>query len=280
MTALQTVVMGLVIVFLDVPPDGFDWVADPFGWLLVLLGLAPLKGVVPNHVGLTVTAWVCLAFSIVSWPEGSPATLTPALGWLFSIPTLAWCFLVSDAVADATEGRLRLVLLALRNAFLVVAPLPGLVYLAGLEWLSVPAEVLILLANVMLLFTLWAASSRPGLAEEDSGATRAERRANRDARTRDEATRQQQHRPRAKTVGFSAEEAKRKARARREAGAKGRGSGASTTNAVPKRTTPSRQEEGSVSDDGSEPERPVTGAEVIEKVRRRRAREQGGSGSG
>lgn len=276
MTALQTVVMGLVIVYLDVPPDGFDWVADPFGWLLVILGLAPLKGALPNHVGLTVTAWICLAFAIVSWPEGSPATLSPAIGWLFSIPTLAWCFLISDAVADATEGRLRLVMLALRNAFVVVAALPGLVYLAGADWLSVPAEVLILVANVLLLVALWAASSRPGLAEEDSGATRAERRANRDARSRADEVPVQQHRPRAKTVGFSAEEAKRKARARREAGAQNRSSGPSPSKAAPKRATSRRQEESS----GPDEDRPVTGAEVIEKVRRRRrAREQGGSGA-
>lgn len=263
MTALQTVVMGLVIVFLDVPPDGFDWVADPFGWLLVILGLAALKGAVPNHVGLTITAWVCLAFSIVSWPEGSPATLTPTIGWLFSIPTLAWCFLIADAVADATGGRLRLVMLTLRNAFAVVTPLPGLVYLAGLDWLSVPAEVLILAANVLLVVALWAASSQPGLAEEDSGRNRAARRANREARREARPgteTPAPTPRPRAKTVGFSAEEAKRRARARRKAG--------------PAAGQTARTQ------DGSGPERPVTGAEVIEKVRRRRrAREQGGSAS-
>jgi hypothetical protein len=288
-TALQTVVVGLVIVFLDVPPDGFDWVADPFGWLLVVLGLAPLKGAVPNHVGLTVTAWICLAFSIVSWPEGSPATLSPAIGWLFSIPTLAWCFLVCDAVADATEGRLRLVMLTLRNLFLVVAPLPGLVYLAGAEWLSVPAEVLILGANLLLLVALWVASSRPGLAEEDSGAPRAERRANREAR-REAALPVETPRPRARTVGFSAEEAKRKARARREASGSSasgpRGRSTRSTSAGPKaggnpaRSKPAANSSGGRGDD-VEPERPVTGAEVIEKVRRRRrAREQGGSGSG
>ena len=98
MTALQTVVMGLVIVFLDVPPDGFDWVADPFGWLLVVLGLAPLKGAVPNHLGLTVTAWICLAFSIVSWPEGSPATLSPAI-------TSTWSGLRASTAPIRTNSR-------------------------------------------------------------------------------------------------------------------------------------------------------------------------------
>jgi hypothetical protein len=291
-TALQTVVMGLVIVFVDVPPDGFDWVADPLGWLLVVLGLAPLKAALPNHTGLTVTAWICLAFAVVSWPEGSPATLSPELGWLFSIPTLAWCFLVSDAVADATEGRLRLVMLLLRNAFVVVTPLPGLVYLAGADWLSVPAEVLILVANVLLLVALWAASSRPGLAEEDSGATRAERRANRDARSRTHDVPAPDHRPRAKTVGFSAEEAKRRARARREAASTGSSSPRATTGPgsstqpptkQPASKKPASKEHASKGDgeaDGPDDGHTVTGAEVLEKVRRRRrAREQGGSRS-
>ena len=171
MTSLQTVVMGLVIVFLDIPPDGYDWIADPIGWCLVLLGIAALEDRLPNRRGLVVTAWACLAFSVVSWPEGSPATLTPVLGWLFSLPTLAWCFLISDAVADAVEGRLRWVMLGLRNAFLVVAPLPGLVYLADQDWLSTPAEVLILVANLTLVFALSSASGRPGLADPEAEET-------------------------------------------------------------------------------------------------------------
>ena len=43
MAALQTVAMGLVLVFLDVQPSGWDWIPDPLGWVLVLLGLSGLK---------------------------------------------------------------------------------------------------------------------------------------------------------------------------------------------------------------------------------------------
>lgn len=281
MSALQTVVMGLVIVFVDVPPDGFDWVADPFGWLLVVIGLAPLRQAVPNHTGLAVTAWICLAFAVVSWPEGSPATLGPVIGWLFSIPTLAWCFLVCDAVADATEGGLRVALLGLRNAYAVVVPLPGLVYLGGVDWLATPAEVLILGANVLLLVALWAASSRPGLSE-DSGRTRAERRADREARSRAPEAPTTPRKPRAETVGFSAEEAKRRSRARREKGSGSSKTESSTTgspetgSSEAASSTPGRSEPKRPASDG----KPVTGAEVLEKVRRRRrAREQGRSAS-
>ena len=255
MTSLQTVVMGLVIVFLDIPPDGYDWIADPIGWCLVLLGIAALDDRLPNRRGLVVTAWACLAFSVVSWPEGSPATLTPVLGWLFSLPTLAWCFLVSDAVADAVEGRLRWVMLGLRNAFLVVAPLPGLVYLADQDWLSTPAEVLILVANVTLIFALSSASGRPGLVDpqaDEAPVSAPSRTAPGTGTTtvsrsdRGATGASTPSRPRAKPVGFSAAEAKRKARARRE-------------------------REAGDARSASAPDHPVTGAEVIEKVRRRRA---------
>lgn len=293
MTSLQTVVMGLVIVFLDIPPDGYDWIADPIGWCLVLLGLAGVEDRIPNRRGLVVTAWVCLVFSVVSWPEGSPATLTPVLGWLFSLPTLAWCFLVSDAVSDAVEGRLRWVMLSLRNAFLVVAPLPGLVYLAGQDWLSTPAEVLILVANLTLIFALSSASGRGGLVDPEAeetpgpppsrttpgtGTTTVSRS---DGGSTAAGT---PSRPRAKPVGFSAAEAKRKARARREreastsskpatrAGeppATPRGSaGGPSTPAGSAGSTGTARTSGSA---GSGGDHSVTGAEVIEKVRRRRA---------
>ncbi len=238
MTSLQTVVMGLVIVFLDIPPDGYDWIADPAGWVLVLLGLAPLAGRLPNQRGLVLAAWVCLLFSVLSWPAGSPATLTPLLGWLFSLPTLAWCFLVCDAVSDVVSGRLRWVALALRAAFAVVAPLPGLVYLGEQDWLSTPAEVLILVANLGVLLVLSSASSRPGLGEPAAAP-------------------------------------------RPESGRQKRSAAATPTPTQPTPTKPTRSEPTRSEPSGATPAgpgdgTPVTGAEVIAKVRRRRqARERG-----
>ena len=88
------------------PADGYDWVADPIGWVLVLLGLAAVKDGSRNCRGLGITAWVCLAVSVLSWPADSVATLDASLGWLFSLPTIAWCFLMCDALRGrAREGR-------------------------------------------------------------------------------------------------------------------------------------------------------------------------------
>src|SRR5436853_7324134 len=115
--------MGLVIVFLDAGPGGWDWIADPFGWVLVLIGLWPLKGLVPSQGGLVVAAWVCLAVSVLIYPPSSVATLAPVLGWLFSLPTIGFCFVLSDALSDCTEGSLVVWFRGLRWAFVVIGAL-------------------------------------------------------------------------------------------------------------------------------------------------------------
>lgn len=163
MAALQTVAMGLVIVFLDIQPSGWDWIADPLGWVLVLLGLPALKELVPNHRGLTVTAWLCLAVDVLIWPPGSVAKIDESLGWLFSVPTIGFCFLICDALMDVTEDSVATRFQWLRYAYVAMAVLPLLVYWVGLEWLTIPAAVLAVGANVVLLFTLWAAGDE----EED-----------------------------------------------------------------------------------------------------------------
>jgi hypothetical protein len=152
---VQTIAMGLLLVILDVPPTGWDWVADPLGWVLVLLGLSAVRDDVPNHRGLSITAWVCLVVSVIIYPPGSVATLDDSLGWVFSVPTVVWCFLMCDALHDVADGGRRTTLLWLRNLFAAVAVLPLLVYLAGLDWLTVPTAVLAVGANVALLYLLW-----------------------------------------------------------------------------------------------------------------------------
>lgn len=216
--------MGLVIVFLDVGSGGWDWVADPVGWVLVLMGLAPAKERLPAYAGLAGSAWVCLAVSVLTLSPDSIDTIDPTLGWLFSLPTLAFSFLLCDSLADVTDGSLALRFRWLRVVFVVVAILPGLVYLGGLEWLTVPAAVAAVLANVVLVFSVWAAGSEED-GEEDGW------RRDRDTKPTPRRTSSGDPRPRAvseqptdgkrkkekrKDQGFSAEEVRRRARARRE----------------------------------------------------------------
>ena len=159
--------MGLVIVFLDVGSNGWDWIADPIGWVLVLLGLAPVKERLPGYAGVAVAGWFCLLVSVLIFPPGSVDSIDESLGWLFSLPTIAFCFLLSDALADCTPRSLALRFRWLRVVFVVVGVLPFLVFVIGWDWLTIPAAVVAVLTNVVLVLTVWAAGDEP---EELGGA--------------------------------------------------------------------------------------------------------------
>jgi hypothetical protein len=156
-SSLQAVAMGLVIVFLDVGPGGWDWIADPIGWVLLLIGLSPLKERVPNQTGLVVAGWVCLVVSVLVFLPDSVATLAPFLGWLFSLPTIGFCFLLCDSLEESTPASLAVRFRWLRWAFVVVAVLPFLVFVVGWEWLTIPTAVVAVLTNIVMVFTVWAA---------------------------------------------------------------------------------------------------------------------------
>lgn len=151
--------MGLVIVFLDVGSNGWDWIADPLGWVLVLLGLHPLKEVLPSHTPVVVSAWVCLAVSILIFPPDSVDAIDPSLGWLFSLPTVAFCFLLCDSLADVEDSSVATRFRWLRAAFVVLGLLPALVYFVGWSWLALPTAGAAVLTNVILVIWLWSAGA-------------------------------------------------------------------------------------------------------------------------
>ena len=174
MRSLQTVAMGLVIVFLDVGSDGWDWVADPVGWILVLVGLAPLKERLRGYAALVVVAWACLAVSVLTLPPDSIDSIMPTLGWLFSLPTIAFAALLCGSLAAATDGSRSVWFRSLGGFFVIVAVLPAVVYLVGLDWLTVPAAVAAVLANVALVFSTWGAGAED---DEQAEGVATERRA-------------------------------------------------------------------------------------------------------
>lgn len=206
MSSLQTVAMGLVIVFLDVGSDGWDWIADPVGWVLVLMGLAPVKERLPAYAGVAGSAWVCLVVSVLTFPPDSVDIIEPTLGWLFSLPTIAFCFLLSDSLADVTEGGLATTFRWLRVVYVLVGVLPGLVYLGGLDSLTVPAAVAAVVANVALVLAVWAAGD-----DDEEEEWRPPARTERRVATPPPSSGGK----RKKEQGFDAEEVRRRARARR-----------------------------------------------------------------
>jgi hypothetical protein len=84
-------------------------------------------------------------------------TIDASLGWLFSIPTLGFCFLLCDGLADVTSDSVALRFRVLRVAFVVAAVLPFFVYLVGVEWLSIPATAALWTSEVVLVLAVWAA---------------------------------------------------------------------------------------------------------------------------
>lgn len=78
MTALGSVVVGLVVVMLDLRIGGFDLLADPLGWALALTGLARLR---PLHPGFRVAVVAAAVGLVISIPQtfGEPGNVLVAI---------------------------------------------------------------------------------------------------------------------------------------------------------------------------------------------------------
>jgi hypothetical protein len=155
--------MGLVIVVVRAPFGGYDALADPVGWGLVLAGLLSLRERLP----LAGTAVLLAAGAgVVAVPLVLPQLadrLTPSGQWAVSLPQTAFCVVLCSSLAtlalgagDRVDRRLGL----LRWVFLAVAVGPVLVYGGGVDALTGPVAVLAVLANVTLVYQLFRVSRR------------------------------------------------------------------------------------------------------------------------
>jgi hypothetical protein len=153
---LQTLALGLVIVFVDVSTP--DWVADPIGWVLVLVALAAVRDRLPDHGQVSLAGWTGLALAVVTWPESSVAHLDGWLELLFSLPVLVFCFLLCDSLRDVTvpaqAGWFRLLCWVFAGLVLAPAAIYGLEW----EWMATPTTVLTVAANLALVLVLISAS--------------------------------------------------------------------------------------------------------------------------
>ena len=155
--------MGLVIVFLSARFAGYDALADPVGWGLVVAGLLPLRRTAP--LGGTALTLAVLA-GLVAVPLVLPALddrLPPSGQWGVSLPQTAFCVVLCSSLralagrAGAKEaGRFGL----LRWVFVGVALGPVLVYGGGVDALAAPVAVVAVVANVALVYYTFAVSRR------------------------------------------------------------------------------------------------------------------------
>ena len=154
--------MGLVVVFLVVHVEGWDLMADPVGWALVLLGLGGLVDRVPELrpartaavVALLVSALTCVPVSEL----GRALRTDESLGWMASLPALAFGYLVADALRSRLPAPWPSRFGLLRWGFVVAAALPVLIFGAGWEVLVPVAALLIVIVDVLLVIWTWSAS--------------------------------------------------------------------------------------------------------------------------
>ena len=160
--------MGLVIVYLVAGLDGWDLLADPAGWLLVLLGLAGLKDQLPGHGAVTGAALVSLVAATLTWvPDwaiGRAVREDESLGWLVSLPALAFGYLLADSLGARLPAPWTSRFTLLKWGFVLAAALPVLIYGAGWDWLVPPTGLLVFVVDVLLVWWLWSAARVPAVA--------------------------------------------------------------------------------------------------------------------
>lgn len=149
--------MGLVIVLVDAFFGGYDAVPDPVGWAMVIAGLLPLRTRLDSGSGLVMLAGLCLVVSAATYPPQVSGLLDESGGWALSLPQLAFSFLLCTSLAPLAgpfEGRFAL----LRWAFVAAAVGPVLVFGGGVEVLRSPVALLVVAANIYLVYLLFRTS--------------------------------------------------------------------------------------------------------------------------
>jgi hypothetical protein len=160
--------MGLVIVVLSARFAGFDALADPLGWALVLVGVRALPLGVPHRTTLVRLALLAGAVSVVLWFPAVAEDLydaDPSLGWAANLPQLAFtavlCHALAAAAGESGDAPSSRWLGLLRTAVVAVGLLPVLVFGAGLGVLEAPSYLAAGLVAVLLIGMLFARASRP-----------------------------------------------------------------------------------------------------------------------
>src|SRR4051812_48060539 len=158
--------MGLVVVLLTASVHGYDLLADPLGWVLVLVGLSRLS--VPQRGTLETLATVSLVVSLPVWVPSARAGLNltdRSLAWAASIPEILTVILLAHALAGVagSEGdrSARSWLLTTRLLVVVVLVLPPIVLGGGVDALVVASSVVSDLSLVLLIVLLFCYAGRP-----------------------------------------------------------------------------------------------------------------------
>ncbi len=177
MSPLQKIAMGLVVVvgFAYVPARPspswahYDVLADPLGWLLVVLGTVALTRADPAY---SASRWLAAVAGVVSVPMWFPQLhhrLDASGEWFVSLPQLLFCLFLAREIG--IQGALRTPrdpYVAKRFGLLVwgfaiITVLPVLALGGGLSQLEAPTQLVSIVLNVAFVWFLFRVHRRDWL---------------------------------------------------------------------------------------------------------------------
>jgi len=143
-------------------------VPDVLGWLLVVLGLIDLRGRLSGFAALVVLAVVSGGVSLLLLLPSARESLDESTGWYLSLPYLVFCIVLCGSVASLlaqAEARYARRFAMLRWVFLVLVPMPALLYGGGLDAGVLVAIVglVAVAANVYLVYLVFRVASTPAV---------------------------------------------------------------------------------------------------------------------
>lgn len=168
MKPLQSVAMGLVVIALSARFGGYDALADPVGWVLVVLGVHRLPADLSARGPVLALAVLAGLVSAVVWFPRATEALYDAdasLAWAANLPQLACsallCHVLAERARVAGDPRAARWLATTRTLLVVVGLLPVLVFGAGLSGLELASYLAAGAVALLLIWLLFAYSARP-----------------------------------------------------------------------------------------------------------------------
>lgn len=167
MKPLQSIAMGLVILFIGPTEITWDPLPNPIGWLLVLIGTRALPAGFPRRrtlIGLGVVA--LLASIALFFPDVLQALddADDSLAWAANLPQFSWylllCLALADAAGEAREPGPERWWRSLAVGCAAIIALPVLVFGGGIDALEVVAGGAVALVPALMIVVLFVHSGR------------------------------------------------------------------------------------------------------------------------